>query len=83
MSKTSQVLKKTIWQKLEKLPVRKQAEVLSFVESLGLTKTKRRTSIYDHSATLVKQKRIKKLSLSKIAAIVHEVRHAHASARSL
>ncbi len=58
MSKASQALKKTIWQKLAKLPARKQAEVLS-------------------------QKRIKKLSLSKIAAIVHEVRHAHASARSL
>ncbi len=38
--------------------------------------------MYDHFATLVKQKRIKKLPLSKIAAIVHEVRHAHASARS-
>ncbi len=83
MSKTSQALKKTIWQKLEKLPVRKQAEVLSFVESLGLNQAKRRMSIYDHSATLVKQKRIKKLSLSKIAAIVHEVRHAHALSRSL
>jgi hypothetical protein len=83
MSKTSQVLKKTIWQKLEKLPVKKQVEVLSFVESLGLTQAKRRPSIYDHSAALVKQKRIKKLSLSKIAAIVHEVRHAHASSRSL
>ena len=57
--------------------------MLSFVESLGLTQAKRRTSIYDHSATLVRQKRIKKLSLSKIAAIVYEVRHAYASARSL
>ena len=76
MSKTSQVLKKTIWQKLEKLPAQKQAEVLSFVESLGLTQVKRRASIYDHSAALVKHKRIKKLSLAKIAAIVHEVRHA-------
>ena len=83
MSKASQALKKTIWQKLEKLPTRKQAEVLSFVESLGVTQARRTTSIYDHSAALVKQKRIKKLSLSKIAAIVHEVRHAHASARSL
>ena len=83
MSKISQVLKNTIWQKLEKLPVQKQVAVLSFVESLGLTQPKRRPSIYDHSATLVKQKRIKKLSLSKIAAIVHEVRHAHASSRSL
>jgi hypothetical protein len=83
MSKASQALKKTIWQKFEKLPARKQAEVLSFVESLGLTQGRRTTSIYDHSAALVKQKRIKKLSLSKIAAIVHEVRHAHASARSL
>lgn len=83
MSKASQALKKTIWQKLEKLPARKQAEVLSFVESLGVTQSKRTTSIYDHSAALVKQKRIKKLSLSKIAAIVHEVRHAHASSRSL
>lgn len=83
MSKISQVLKNTIWQKLEKLPVQKQVAVLSFVESLGLTQAKRRPSIYDHSATLVKQKRIKKLSLSKIAAIVHEVRHAHASSRSL
>ena len=83
MSKASQALKKTIWQKLEKLPARKQAEVLSFVESLGVAQARPTTSIYDHSAALVKQKRIKKLSLSKIAAIVHEVRHAHASARSL
>lgn len=81
MGKASQALKKTIWQKFEKLPARKQAEVLS--ESLGGTQTKRTTSIYDHSADLVKQKRIKKLSLSKIAAIVHEVRHAYTSARSL
>ncbi len=83
MSKSSQALKRTIWQKLEKLPAQKQAEVLSFVESLGVTQARRTTSIYTHSAALVKQKRIKKLSLSKIVAIVHEVRHAHASARSL
>lgn len=83
MSKASQALKKMIWQELEKLPARKQAEVLSFVESLRDTQARRTPSIYDHSAALVKQKRIKKLSLSKIVAIVHEVRHAHASARSL
>lgn len=83
MSKASQALKKAIWQKLAKLPARKQAEVLSFAESLGVTQARRTMPIYDHSAALVKQKRIKKLSLSKIAAIVHEVRHAHASARSL
>jgi len=83
MSKTSQTLKKTIWQKLEKLPARKQAEVLSFVESLGSTQARRRTAMYDYSAALVKRKRIKKLSLSKIAAIVHEVRHGHDSAHSL
>ncbi|MDH4329102.1 MAG: DUF2281 domain-containing protein [Nitrospira sp.] len=83
MSKASQALKKTIWQKLEKLPARKQAEVLSFVESLGSAQTGPKTSIYDYSASLVKRKRIKKLSLSKIAAIVHEVRHDRNSARSL
>ncbi|MGE0471354.1 MAG: hypothetical protein AB7L09_23110 [Nitrospira sp.] len=83
MSKASQALKKMIWQELEKLPARKQAEVLSFVESLRDTQARRTPSIYDHSAALVKQKQIKKLSLSKIVAIVHEVRHAHASARSL
>jgi hypothetical protein len=83
MSKASQALKKTIWQKLEKLPARKQAEVLSFVESLGSAKPGPKPSIYDYSARLVKRKRVKKLSLSKIAAIVHEVRHDRNSARSL
>jgi hypothetical protein len=83
MSKASQTLKKTIWQKLEKLPARKQAEVLSFVESLGSPQPKRRASVYDHSAALVKRKRIKKLSLSKISDIVHEVRHGHDSSRGL
>jgi hypothetical protein len=82
MSKASQALKKTIWQKLEQLPARKQAEVLSFVESLGSAQTGPRPSIYDYSARLVKRKRIKKLSLSKIAAIVHEVRHDRNPARS-
>jgi len=76
-------MKNAIWQKLEKLPARKQAEVLSFVESLGPTRSKRSLSIYDYSATLVKRKRLKKLSLSKIAAIVHEVRNDHDSARGL
>lgn len=83
MSRSVQAVKNAIWQKLEKLPARKQAEVLSFVESLGPTRSRRSPSIYDYSATLVKRKRLKKLSLSKIAAIVHEVRHGHDSARSL
>jgi hypothetical protein len=83
MSKTSQALKKTIWRKLEKLPARKQVEVLSFVESLGAVQAGPKTSVYDYSARLVKRKRLKKLSLSKIAAIVHEVRHDRNSARSL
>lgn len=65
MSKASQALKKTIWQKLEKLPARKQAEVLSFVESLGVTQARRTTSIYDHSAALIKQKRIEKEPTSR------------------
>lgn len=83
MSRNPQAVKNAIWQKLEQLPARKQTEVLSFVESLGPTRSRRSPSIYDYSANLVKRKRLKKLSLSKIAAIVHEVRHGHDSARGL
>jgi len=83
MNRNAQAVKNAIWQKLEKLPARKQAEVLSFVESLRSTQSRRRPSIYDYSATLVKRKRLKKLSLSKIAAIVHEVRNGHDSVRGL
>lgn len=83
MNRSPQAVKNAIWQKLEKLPARKQAEVLSFVESLGPTRSRRSPSIYDYSGTLVKRKRLKKLSLSKIAAIVHKVRNGYDSARGL
>lgn len=60
-----------IWEKLQKLPAGKQVQVLSFVESLGATPTGRRprAGVYDYFATLVRRKRLKKLSLSKIAAV--------------
>jgi hypothetical protein len=83
MNKTAQAFKKTIGKKLEKLPAKKQAEVLSFVESLEGNRSGQVRPIYNYSAALVKRKRLKRLSLSKIAAIVHEVRPGRDSARSL
>lgn len=81
----AQAVQDKIWERLQKLPAGKQVQVLSFVESLGATPTGRRprAGVFDYSATLVRRKRLKKLSLSKIAAIVREVRNAHDSARSL
>lgn len=81
----AQAVQDKIWKKLQKLPAGQQAKVLDFVQSLGRTRVKRRRgpAIYDYSATVVKWKRLKKLSLGKIAAIVHEVRNGHDSARSL
>jgi hypothetical protein len=83
MNKISPALKKTIWKKLGKLPAKKQVEVLHFVESLEANRSGQGHPIYDYSAALVKRKNLKRLSLSKIAAIVHEVRHGRDSARSL
>jgi hypothetical protein len=80
----AQAVQDEIWRKLQKLPAGKQAKVLDFVESLESSRSsRRRTAIYDYSATVVKRKLLKKLSLSKIAAIVHEVRNGHDSARRL
>jgi hypothetical protein len=85
MNKSSQAVKSAIWEKLRRLPASKQEEVLDFVTSLGSSRSKKRSgpTIYDHSATVIKRRRLKKLSLAKIAAIVHEVRNGHDSARSL
>lgn len=85
MSKSSQAVKSAIWEKLQRLPASKQVEVLDFVKSLGSSRSKKRSgpAIYDYAATVIKRRRLKKLSLSKIATIVHEVRNGHDSARSL
>lgn len=80
-----QAIQEAIRRKVQKLPAKEQARVLDFVESLGLRRARQRRSppIYDYSAILMKRKRLKKVSLSKIAAIVHEVRNGHDPALSL
>lgn len=85
MDKNSQAVKSAIWEKLQRLPVSKQEKVLDFVESLGSARFKKRRAsrIYEHAAAVIKRRHLKKLSLSKIAAIVREVRNGHDSARSL
>ena len=65
-----------ILNRLQDLPNSKKAEVLDFVEYLS-TKSQREKgvpSIYSYGGSLVKEKRLKKLSLREIEAIVHEVR---------
>lgn len=58
--------------------------MLDFVESLGSKQPgRRRPAIYDYSANVVRRKRLKKLSLSKVAAVMHEVRNGHDPARGL
>jgi hypothetical protein len=72
-------------QKLQALSAAKQAEVLDFVDYLA-SRTRSKTSgaaIYAYSDALVKRKRLKKLSLKKIAALVHDARHGTNSARGL
>lgn len=85
MSRSSQTVTSAIWEKLQRLPAGKQAAVLNFVESLRSARAQRKSgpAIYDYAATVVKRKRIKKLSLPQIAAIVRQVRNGHGSARSL
>jgi hypothetical protein len=85
MDKGSQAVKSAIWEKLQRLTASKQAEVLDFVTSLGSSRSKKRRgpAVYDHAATVIRRRHLKRLSLSKIAAIVHEVRNGHDSARSL
>ncbi|MDE3018714.1 MAG: hypothetical protein KGO52_03265 [Nitrospirota bacterium] len=85
MSRHSQAVTSAIWEKLQRLPAGKQAAVLNFVESLGSARSQRgkEPAVYDYTATVVKRKRLKKLSLAKIAAIVRQVRHGHDSARGL
>lgn len=74
-----QAVTSEILTKLQKLPAKKQAEVLDFVEALGSTRTKKRTTpaIYEYSAAVVKRKRLKRMSLARIDAIVHKVRNGH------
>lgn len=65
-----------ILNRLRDLPSSKKAEVLDFVEYLS-TKSQREKgvpSIYSYASSLAKEKRLKKMSLREIEAIVHEVR---------
>ena len=85
MGRRSQNVQSTILQKLQALPASKQAEVLDFVDYLA-SRTKANApgaAVYAYSAALVKRKRLKKLSLQKISALVHEVRNGTHSARGL
>jgi hypothetical protein len=85
MSRSSPTVTRAIWKKLQRLPAGKQAAVLNFVESLGSARSQGGSgpAIYDYAETVVKRKRLKKLSLAKIAAIVRQIRHGHDSARGL
>lgn len=85
MGRRSQSVPSTISQKLQTLPPSKQLEVLDFVDYLA-SRTKANApgaAVYAYSAALVKRKRLKKFSLQKIAALVHEVRNGTHSARGL
>ena len=85
MGRRSEIVQRTILQKLQALPAAKQSEVLDFVDYLA-SRTKANApgaAVYAYSAALVKRKRLKKLSLQKIAALVHEVRNGAHSARGL
>ena len=85
MGRRSQNVQNTISQKLQTLPASKQVEVLDFVDYLA-SRTKANAqgaAVYAHSAALVKRKRLKKLSLQKITALVHEVRNGTHSAHGL
>ena len=85
MGRRSQNVQNTISLKLQTLPASKQVEVLDFVDYLA-SHTKANApgaAVYAYSAALVKRKRLKKLSLQKIAALVHEVRNGTRSARGL
>ena len=77
MDRQSVKRSETILNKLRGLPALKQAEVLDFVEYLASQprRTRALPSVYTYGARLVKRKRLRKLSLRKIAAIVHDVRH--------
>jgi len=85
VGRRSQNVQRTISQKLQTLPASQQVEVLDFVDYLA-SRTKANTpgvAVYAYSAALVKRKRLKKLSLKKIAALVHEVRNGTHSSRGL
>lgn len=66
----------TILSKLQGLPNSKKAEVLDFVEYLSTRKKegKKGAEIYSDVSGLIRKKRLKRLSLKEIEAIVHEVR---------
>lgn len=65
-----------IIRKLRRLPAKKQAAVLEFVDRLTSgRRLSAQPSIYSHSERLVARKRNRKFSLRQIAAIVHEVRN--------
>lgn len=65
-----------ILNRLRDLPSSKKAEVLDFVEcrSAKSQREKGVPFIYPYASTLVKEKRLKKMSLREIEALVHEVR---------
>ena len=85
MKKEPQAVRKAILEKLDQLPVAKQAAVLDFADYLASQGHGKGhgSAIYAYSAALVKRKGLKKLPLQKIAAIVHEVRNGLHSARGL
>jgi hypothetical protein len=77
MGRRAHNVQHTILEKLQTLPAAKQAEVLDFVDYLA-SRTKGNepgAAVYAYSAALLKRKRLKKLSLQKIAALVHDVRN--------
>lgn len=85
MGRRSQNVQRTIIEKLQALPEAKQAEVLDFVDYLASRAQTNATGapVYAYSAALVKRKRLKKLSLRRIAALVHEARNGTHPARGL
>ncbi|WP_413937077.1 hypothetical protein [Nitrospira sp. BLG_1] len=66
----------TIIRKLRRLPAKKQAAVLDFVDRLASGRRQPAlASIYSYSKRLVTRKGLRKFSLRRIASIVHEVRN--------
>jgi hypothetical protein len=76
MRQSSTKCSETIIRKLRRLPAKKQAVVLDFVNRLA-SESQRTThsSIYSYGERLVIRKRLRKFSLRRIASIVHEVRN--------
>lgn len=69
------VIDEKILNRLQNFSISKKAEVLDFVEYLAIKNQRDSgTPIYSYSEGLVKEKRIQKMSLREIKAIVHDVR---------